>query len=322
LGCFRRHCQRKQPVGLQQSARRFGGRFRVRHRHRRHQWLADETPGATPAKGIVDARSRGFGLGDPASTAGADAGAFSLFTYVETNRSWGPAPATPVENRLDATLTNVSAARVDLARAALDPGGTLVVATSADSTAALALDGGPFPACSVVLQDGAVLGLLPEPTGVTLPVGVGDHTFTVTCTGTVTRRRLVLARLGGGLDRLVLRGRTATTLGAIGLPGSDLTLALRDGDGDAFTATVPAALLRPSPSGTRLRFGDPSGTLAGGITRLRIGGVGRVDLAVRGRNLNLSAAGAGPVVALLQTQTTTLAGAGRLRARGARLVHP
>ena len=78
----------------------------------------------------------------------------------------------------------------------------------------------------------------------------------------------------------------------------------------------------PTPAGTRLRFSDPSGTLAGGISRLRIGGVGRVDVVIRGRNLNLSAAGAGPVVALLETDTTTLAGAGRLRARGARLVHP
>jgi hypothetical protein len=284
--------------------------------------LADETPGATPAKGVVDARSRGFGVGDPASTAGADAGTFSIFTYVETNRSWGAPPATPVENRLDATLTNVDAARVDLARAALDPASTLVVATSADAAADVALDGGPFPACSVVLEDGAVLGLLPSPTGVTLPVDVGDHTYTVTCEGTFTLRRLVLVRVGGGLDRLVLRGRAATTLGALGLPGSDLTLTLRDADGDAFSATVPAAMLRPSQSGTRLRFSDPSGTLAGGITRLRIGGIGRVDVTIRGRNLDLSGAGTGPVVALLQTQTTTLAGAGRLRARGTRLVHP
>jgi hypothetical protein len=47
-----------------------------------------------------------------------------------------------------------------------------------------------------------------------------------------------------------------------------------------------------------------------------------VDVAIRGRNLDLSAAGAGPVVALLETATRTLAGAGRLRARGVRLVHP
>jgi hypothetical protein len=284
--------------------------------------LADETPGATPAKGVVDARSRGFGVGDPTSTAGTDAGTFATFSYVETNRTWGAAPATPVENRLDVTLTNVSAARVDLARAALDPGTALVVATSADAPAALALDGGPFPACSIVLQDAAILGVLPGPTGVTLPVAAGDHTYTVTCAGTFTLRRLVLTRVGGGLDRLLLRGRAATTLAAIGLPGSDLTLTLRDADGDAFTATVPAAQLHPNLAGNRLRFSDPSGTLAGGITRLRIGGRGRVDVAIRGRNLNLTAAGPGPVVALLQTATTTLAGPGQLRARGSRLVHP
>jgi hypothetical protein len=164
--------------------------------------------------------------------------------------------------------------------------------------------------------------VVPDPTGVGLPVAAGDHTYAVTCNGTFTLRRLVLTRVGGGVDRLALRGRAATTLAAIGLPGSDLTLTLRDADGDAFTATVPGALLRPGPSGTRLRFSDPSGTLAGGITRLRIGGVGRVDVVVRGRNLNLSGAGPGPVVALLRTATTTLAGPGRLRARGARLVYP
>jgi hypothetical protein len=284
--------------------------------------LADETPGATPAKGVVDARSRGFGVGDPTSTAGTDAGTFSIFTYVETNRTWGPPPATPVENQLDASLTNVSAARIDLARAALTPASELIVATNADAPAALALDGGPFPACSVVLEDGEVLGLLPDPTGVTLPVAAGTHTYTVGCTDTFTLRRLVLSRVGGGLDRLSLRGRAATTLAAIGLPGSDVTLRLRDADGDAFAATVPMALLRANTMGTRLRFSDPSGTLAGGITRFRIGGNGRTDIVVRGRNLDLSAAAAGPVVALLETATKTLAGAGRLRARGVRLLHP
>ena len=284
--------------------------------------LADETPGAVPAKGVVDAQSRGFGVGDPPSTAGADAGAFSAFTYVETNRTWGAPPVTPVENRLDATLTNVSAARLDLARAALTPASELIVATNADAPAALALDGGPFPACSVVLEDGAVLGLLPDPTGVTLPVATGAHTYTVTCSDTFTLRRLVLVRVGGGRDRLSLRGRAAVTLAALGIPGSDVTLRLRDADGDAFTATVPMALLRPNATGTRFRFSDASGTLAGGITRLRIGGAGRTDVSIRGRNLDLSAAGAGPVVALLETATKTLAGAGRLRPRGARLVHP
>jgi hypothetical protein len=174
----------------------------------------------------------------------------------------------------------------------------------------------------VVLEDGEALGLLPDPAGVTLPVATGTHTYTIGCTDTFTLRRLVLTRVGGGLDRLSLRGRAATTLATIGLPGSDVTLRLRDADGDAFAATVPMALLRANPTGTRLRFSDPSGTLAGGITRLRIGGNGRTDIVVRGRNLDLSAAAAGPVVALLETATKTLAGAGRLRARGVRLLHP
>ena len=53
-----------------------------------------------------------------------------------------------------------------------------------------------------------------------------------------------------------------------------------------------------------------------------IGGIGRTDISIRGRNLDLAGAGAGPVVALVETATKTLAGAGQLRARGVRLVHP
>ena len=62
-----------------------------------------------------------------------------------------------------------------------------------------------------------------------------------------------------------------------------MTLTLRDADGDAFTATVPEALLRPSPSGDAAPLQrSVRAPLAGGITRLRIGGVGRVDVAIRG----------------------------------------
>ena len=97
---------------------------------------------------------------------------FSIFTYVETNRTWGPPPATPVENRLDATLTNVNAGRVSTwrARRSIRPSDAGRRDERRRCRPTLALDGGPFPACSVVLEDGVVLGLLPGPTGVT-PTG-------------------------------------------------------------------------------------------------------------------------------------------------------
>src|SRR5256712_2004238 len=119
--------------------------------------LTSTTGGTTPAKGVIDALSHGFGLGDPPSTAGTTAGAVPPFTYTEANRTWGAAPAIPVENRVDLTLRNLGSPRLDMARASLDPTRPLTLPTDADTDAVLRLDGA-FPSCSRVLRDGAVVG--------------------------------------------------------------------------------------------------------------------------------------------------------------------
>jgi pimeloyl-ACP methyl ester carboxylesterase len=81
-----------------------------------------------PAEGTIDVFSHAYGLGDPPSTPGQrqcatpgnppDCGPLP---YTEINRTWGAPPSIPAVNQLDITLTNLSAATVDAARAGLAP---------------------------------------------------------------------------------------------------------------------------------------------------------------------------------------------------------
>jgi hypothetical protein len=141
--------------------------------------LTNATGGSTPAKGVIDVLSHGSGIGDPPSTAGATAGAVPPFTYVETNRSWGAVPSIPVANLADVTLTNVAGARIDLARAALDPADILTLPTTSDGPSVLTLDGA-FPANRVVYEDGVILPAgSAGPSGATVPVASGTHTYVI-----------------------------------------------------------------------------------------------------------------------------------------------
>jgi hypothetical protein len=283
--------------------------------------LAEATGGTTPAKAVVDAFSHGFGLGDAPSAAGAAVGTEPL-PYEEVNRSWGAAPVIPVANRLDVALRNVASVQLDTARANLDPASELAVVTDADVAGTVHLDGA-FPACSRVVENGAVVpGASAGPAGAAVPVAVGAHTYAVTCLQTFELRRLGLTHAGGGSDKLTFRGRTAALIAQLGLPGGDVSLTLANASGDFFAATVPAALLRPNGNGTKLRFRDASGTLAGGITSLRIGGRRRTDISVRARGLDLSAATPGPFTGTLDVGPNTLSATGTLRAAGRRLAYP
>lgn len=143
---------------------------------------ADTTPGAGsggsgPAKALVDAFSHGFGRGDAPSSPGSDAGIAPL-PYTEVNRSWGPTPAIPTANRLDLRLSNVADARLDLARARLDPRRGLTVVADADRDGAVTLVG-QFPRGTRVLRDGRPIDATIDRTGLTLPVAAGAHTYTV-----------------------------------------------------------------------------------------------------------------------------------------------
>jgi hypothetical protein len=135
-------------------------------------------------------------------------------------------------------------------------------------------------------------------------------------------RKVRLTLRGGGRDKLRLKARTPLLLAALGLPGQDITLTLSDAGGDFFTATIPAAALEPNASGTRLRFRDPTGTIAGGIVKFRIGGRLRTDIFARARDVDLSGATAGPFTATLTISTTPHVGSGTFRAVGSSLRHP
>jgi pimeloyl-ACP methyl ester carboxylesterase len=86
-----------------------------------------------PPIGTVDARSHGFGLGDPqvsatTPTAGAlQPGNLGVLGYAGRRKTWGSAPAAPAENRLDISATNVSAVSVDPVRARIGCDATLDV---------------------------------------------------------------------------------------------------------------------------------------------------------------------------------------------------
>ena len=113
-------------------------------------------------------------------------------------------------------------------------------------------------------------------------------------------------------DKLVLNGRSPVLLSQLGLPGQSITLALADAGGEFYRASVPASAL----------VANSTGTVAGGITTLTIGGTLRTTLSIRARNLNLGGAAAGPFTAQVTIGDLTLEAAGALRPSGTRLVYP
>ncbi len=140
--------------------------------------LADTSAGVT-SKGVVDAFSHAFGVGDPGSVAGSGAGTVGPISYVELNRSWSDAPAIAVENRLDVTLTNLASVHIDLARAGLRGSRPLVVHTSADGASSLSLDG-VFAAGSHVYEDDVpVSGASVGADVAVVPVAGGEHTYVI-----------------------------------------------------------------------------------------------------------------------------------------------
>jgi hypothetical protein len=135
-------------------------------------------------------------------------------------------------------------------------------------------------------------------------------------------RKVRIRVRGGGADTLLFKGAMQALLADLGLPGQDIRLTLSNGSGNFFDATVPAAALVADASGTKLRFRDASGAIAGGIVRLKIGGRQRSDVLVRARGVDLGGASAGPFNATLAVGADPHAGSGLLRAAGARLVYP
>jgi len=107
---------------------------------------------------------------------------------------------------------------------------------------------------------------------------------------TFTLRRAALyfrSAPGGGDDRLVMTASIPTSL-----PAADpLTLTLADADGTFYSATIPAGAFVANRSGSRLTFRDPTGTIAGGLTRVTLAVArGGLRFTARGRSLDLSGA--------------------------------
>jgi hypothetical protein len=86
-----------------------------------------------PPIGTVDARSYGFGVGDPQASASAltagtlPPGNLGVLSYAGRRKTWGPASPEQTENRLDITATNVSAVTIDPVRARIGCDATLDV---------------------------------------------------------------------------------------------------------------------------------------------------------------------------------------------------
>ena len=90
----------------------------------------------TAPLGTIDVRSRGFGVGDPAPSGTVNGagvltgGAIPAIPYISQSKTWGAAPATPVENQLDIQAQNVSAITIN-ARA---PGSTATLSSTSRAT--------------------------------------------------------------------------------------------------------------------------------------------------------------------------------------------
>ncbi len=117
------------------------------------QVLNAGTP-AAPVKGRIDAFSHACGMGDPASTPGATAGAIPL-SHVEASRSWAAPAAIAVENKLTMTLGNLKAVTLDLPRAGIDTAAPVTLAITADAAGVLSLTGFAGGARSVSYASGS-----------------------------------------------------------------------------------------------------------------------------------------------------------------------
>jgi len=207
--------------------------------------LAGE-PSVDPARGEVNARSLAFGEGDPptkkVTSAGAGAGPPALNTVEGTD--WEAIPATPVENALELSLENVSAASVDGARAKLDGGERLRVKVTSDGGGsvrlALALpadvsvdrvEGEPVPQVAAAGRRARAAAAAPEVAldrdGATFTVAAGTRTYVINARGAATGPGDDDGdppAEGGGDDDKKPRPTTVDTAGDGSLPFTGLAL--------------------------------------------------------------------------------------------------
>jgi len=102
-----------------------------------------DSSGSAPL-GTIDARSEGFGTGDPTALptqhgAGAlTGGTLPAIAYTSQAKQWGPTPPALVRNRLDIVAENISALTIDPSRAHVSCGAALNVTTDGPVSVTLA----------------------------------------------------------------------------------------------------------------------------------------------------------------------------------------
>jgi hypothetical protein len=172
-----------EPVGAADHAYWLSG-MRVRDRE------------AAP-EGTVDARSSGFGAGDPpvralAPDGGAlEGGSHGPLPFARRAQEWGPAPRRPRANRLDLEATNVAAVTIDVARARIGCDADLRVRS--DGPLRIALAG-----CDQVVRVGA---------GASRAGCVSRRRFAVHPPRRVRGRRVVASRVFVSGRRVRVAGR-------------------------------------------------------------------------------------------------------------------
>ena len=150
--------------------------------HDHAYWVSDVVPAdtATPtSKGVVDARSRAFGVADPETQRTQGAGVMQL-PYTEVGLEWLDPAAAPVENVLDLALTNVTSATLDVDRARLDEQRPLTVEATSDAAAALRLTGAFAPGTTVTSGGQPVASTRGADGALTFSVAEGTGSYLIT----------------------------------------------------------------------------------------------------------------------------------------------
>jgi hypothetical protein len=103
-------------------------------------WISGLTLRSHSQLGNFDARSHGFGTGDPAPSpvktgVGTLRGGYlGPITYVSFAKTWGPTPIVPRSDVIDVTASNIATAAINVRRAHVDCNVVLHVSTDGPIT--------------------------------------------------------------------------------------------------------------------------------------------------------------------------------------------
>jgi hypothetical protein len=106
-------------------------------------WVGGLTVRQAGSEGQVDARSHGFGEGDPTpsgvqpGTGSLTGGNMGTLLYASNSQTWGPSPSAPVSDSIDLNATNIATAQVNVRRARVDCNVNLNITTDGPITVSL-----------------------------------------------------------------------------------------------------------------------------------------------------------------------------------------